>query len=139
MPHSFNASGTEDFFEELYANRPSKIAILMASCLLTVVNVFLLYGIIWFERYGADLKRTLVDKSIASLCWCELVAETIWFGLNFLRYVMGPLPPSVCWIKTGFVYTNGMVQLLFVDVYLITRYLYIFVLKNPASVEDDFW
>ena len=139
MNLSASTSDSEDFFNELYANRPSKFASLAVGCLLTVINVILLYGIIWFEHYGVDLKRTLINKSISSLCWSGIVSETIWFGLNFIRYSTGPLPPSICWIKTGLVYTNGMVQLLLMDVYLITKYLYIFVLKNPASVEDDFW
>ncbi len=58
---------------------------------------------------------------------------------ELFRYTFGPLPSVVCichlWIKnvTSF---NGM---LFYDGILLTNYIFIFRLKNPAAFQDDFW
>ena len=80
-----NQTNSSDFFEELYQNRSSKIVIMIISTILTPVNVLLLYSVIWFEHYGSDLKRTLINKAVTSMCWCGLVQEVL-IGFNLLRW-----------------------------------------------------
>jgi hypothetical protein len=36
-------------------------------------------------------------------------------------------------------YSATMNVLLFIDLNLLTRYFFIFFLKNPAALKDDFW
>jgi hypothetical protein len=134
-----NNSISEDFFKELYEPRHSKTFIMLLTAAFAPVNIMLLYSIIWFEDYGVDLKRTLINKAIASMCWCGIVIETVLLFLNFLRYLSGPLPYAVCLVKTGVTYTASISVVLFLDMSLITRYLFIFVLKNPFAFHDDFW
>jgi hypothetical protein len=33
----------------------------------------MLYGIIWYEHYGSDLKRTLINRLITSLSWIFVI------------------------------------------------------------------
>lgn len=80
-----NASAA-DFFEELYQDRPSKVIVMIISALLTPANVILLYSVIWFEHYGSDLKRTLINKAVASMCWCGIFAEFLG-GVIMLRFI----------------------------------------------------
>jgi hypothetical protein len=44
------------------------IAIVL-SVLLSLIVIPSLYGIIWFERFGSDSKRTLINQLFASVCW----------------------------------------------------------------------
>jgi hypothetical protein len=132
-------STTPDFFADLYETRASKIAIMLISGVIAPINVILLYSIIWFEHYGVDLKRTLINKAIATMCWNGLMFETVLYALNIVQFIFGLLPFAVCLIKTAGTYTCNMIALLFVDISLITRYLYIFILKNSFAFQDDFW
>ena len=73
---NYSTSG-DDFFGEMYETRPSKIWILVFSLILTPVNVLLLYSVIWYERFGLDLKRTLVNQAVSSMCCWGLVIELL--------------------------------------------------------------
>ena len=48
------------------------IAIVL-SVLLSLIVILSLYGIIWFERFGSDSKRTLINQLFASVCWYLMV------------------------------------------------------------------
>lgn len=58
---------------------------------------------------------------------------------ELLRYIVGPLPGIVCfchlWLK-NVVFSNGI---LIYDGIILTNYIFIFWLKNPAAFRDDFW
>jgi hypothetical protein len=58
-------------FSGLLTTRPFKVFSMLFSSFSVPVNVFLLYGVIWFERYGTDKKRTLMNKLVASQCWFQ--------------------------------------------------------------------
>lgn len=57
----------------------------------------------------------------------------------FDRYLYGPLPLPVCRMNQYFkLCFTSQLYLLFVSV-SISRYVYIFCLKNPAAFKDEFW
>ena len=134
---SFSATG--DFFEMLYLPRPSKFIITATAFVLVSVNLLLLYGVIWFERFGSDLKRTLINKFVASICWATSVIVVFGHGLTLTRFIFGPLPKSVCWTRTLFLSSAVTSILIFMDGILAAKFFYVFVLKNPAAMQDDFW
>jgi hypothetical protein len=39
------------------------------SVLGIIILLPLIYSIIWFERYGSDNKRPLLNKLVSSICW----------------------------------------------------------------------
>jgi hypothetical protein len=49
------------------------------------------YGIIWYERYGSDKKRILVNRLLTSLCWTGIELYTVIIPLDIVRYVTGPM------------------------------------------------
>ena len=53
----------------LYQSRFSKWAAIVMSLILISVDVLMFYGIIWFERFGTDQRRTLMNKLLTSVCW----------------------------------------------------------------------
>jgi hypothetical protein len=53
---------------------PMTIAIVL-SVLLSLLVIPSLYGIIWFERFGSDSKRTLINQLFASICWYLMISS----------------------------------------------------------------
>lgn len=118
--------------------RSSKTAAIVLSTLLSLMEIGLLYGAIWFERFGSDQRGTLINRFFSSLCWTSMAAILMgWMDIG--RYLVGPLPASFCslqiWMKDSI--KTGI--LLFVDAITLSRYVLIFCLKNPMAVDDDFW
>ena len=65
-----NSNGTaDDYFGGLFENRISKILITAFSFFGTLILMGAISGIIWFERFGSNLKRTFLNKMVSALCW----------------------------------------------------------------------
>jgi hypothetical protein len=56
-----------------------------------------------------------------------------------VRYVGGPLPPSLCVLQIHVRNSIMTQQMLIADAIVISRAFFIFYLKNPAAFNDDFW
>ena len=128
-----------DFFEELFETRPSKILSVSFSAVVGFLLLILVYGITWHEHFGSDKKRTIINKLASSLCytWFEW-----FFGVqlsDIVRYLFGPLPNQFCYLLLGMKNAIFTQTLLFLDGIIITRYIFIFWLKNPTIFQDDFW
>ena len=125
-------------FQELYLNNPSKLIALTFSTIITIILIPLAYGIIWFEQDNNN--RTLINQLVASLMWWIL----IWFVFiqpeTFFFFAFGPINVSgFCTIHT---YTRNVViiqGLLMQNSIVLGRYIFIFHLKNPTALQDDFW
>jgi hypothetical protein len=116
--------------------RNACIAFCFATC---VVVPVLLAPIIWFDKYGTDNKRTFINMLNTSLCWmiieyCAAVQLT-----EAVRFLYGPFSKSFCFLKTIVCSAYVTETLLYFDAIAMTRYLFIFWLKNPAAFQDDFW
>lgn len=125
-------------FQDLYQNNPSKLIALTISTIFTIILAPLAYGIIWFEQDNNN--RTLINQLVSSLMWCIL----IWFAFiqpeTFFIFAFGPLKVSeLCTIHT---YARNAViiqGLLILNSIVLSRYIFIFHLKNPTMLQDDFW
>ena len=76
---------------------------------------------------------------VARTCWIHIEFSSIIQGLNLWRNLIGPLPESVCFVKTIIVNSIAVRILFFVDGIIVARYLFVLVLKNPFAFQDDFW
>ena len=47
----------------------TKIFALFFSILLSLIVLPFLYGIIWYEKFGTNSKRTLINQLVCSICW----------------------------------------------------------------------
>jgi hypothetical protein len=61
---SSDVGEAEKCFIEVFRNSPLKIFLVFISFILTIINILLPYGIIWYERFGTDNKRTLMNKLV---------------------------------------------------------------------------
>jgi hypothetical protein len=119
-------------------DRPSKTAAIVFSIILTLTDALLLYGVIWFQNFGPDHGRTLVNRIFTSFCWTCMVALFIG-ATDVIRYITGPFPKIVCHIIVIF---KNMVRteiLLFYDLMAISRYILIFHRNNPTALDEQFW
>ena len=58
-----------DFFSFTTDQNPERITCLVISCLGIILGPLVLYSIIWFERFGSDKKRTLLNMIFSMTCW----------------------------------------------------------------------
>ena len=61
-------STDSDFFKFLMVYGPSEIVSLVFSAVSLVSVPLLLYSIIWFDNFGSDKKRTLINRLVSSFC-----------------------------------------------------------------------
>jgi len=117
-----------------------------AKILFSVISLFLIIftaiggmSIIWVEKFVIDKKKTMIRKLFTSLFYVIVFYCVVVQGMYLVRFGLGPLPSPVCFwftiIKKGTLYyAIGLV-----DSISLTRYLFIFCLKNPGVFNDDFW
>ena len=115
--------------EDLY-----KTVFFILSIISGIVLIPFAYSIIWYEKFGSDKKRTLINKLVASLCWNEIAFFSTMQILYVVRFYFGPLPPFLCfWMfvirKT--IIINGIFTL---NSMSLVRFIFIFWLKNPAGI-----
>ena len=92
-----------------------------------------------YQKFGSpDHDKTLVNRIFTSFCWACMVALATGVA-DVTRYILGPLPPFLCSLVQFTKYTVRTEILLFYNAMALSRYVLIFVLKNPMAVDDKFW
>ena len=134
-----NELENEKYFCGLFQNRPVKTILVICCVLFSLQNIALSIGLIWFERFGSDKRRTLLNKLVSSLCYRILQWVIICQSSDLIRYTNGPLPLKFCALMVV-LKTSIRLQILFLfDMMQITKYIFTFHLKNPSAITEDFW
>ena len=134
-----NETLTDNFFSQLFERQFSLTASMTFAIVATATVPLFMYSIIWYEQYGNDNRRTLVNK-FASLA-CRGGMEYLLFPqvLEISSFLFGPMPKYFC-LLTRILRSAIFIEIiLFFDLMIISRYFYIFWLKNVASFDDRFW
>lgn len=134
-----SANLTSDYFDGIFENRLSKIFFVTLTIIAIPVTSILNYSVIWYERFGQDAKRTIVNRMFSSLCWTGIEFSFLVSLPELFRFLCGPLPEWFCWFHL--IIKNGIVSKLcsLQTGLIILRHACIFWLKNPAAFYDDFW
>ena len=128
-----------NYFEGFYGSKHSKTIFLTISLNLMTVSSLLCYSIVWYERYGLDCKRTIINQLYALQWWTGIEFILMVTLPDWLRLIFGPWSELPCWWYVV-VSIGVFAKLLFLQTGLImTRYAWIFWLKNPLGFKDDFW
>ena len=110
---------------------------LTISTLGTLLNFFLLTGIIQFEKNHHY--RTLINQLFTSMFWYGLM----WIFLiqipNTINYLGLSFPEILCALDIILRNTIFMEIIFLLDTVLLCRYIFIFHLKNPTALQEDFW
>ena len=128
-----------DFFAGAFQNGPLKVFAILITILCVIFLVSSGYGMIWYERYGSDKKRTLINRLFTSTCWTGIQFYTLIMPVEVVRYVMGPLPEVICSIQLIHKNMITIQAVLFSAGMSFARYLFVFYLKNPSEFMDEFW
>lgn len=135
-----NASEVQtNFFQDLYRIDFFKGLSVLYCSLIILILTPLLGGIIWFEKFGSDRKRTLINMIVSSICWTAIQCGVTVQLLDIVRHLVGPLPHPICMAQAIFRSSITSDFLLYYDAIIIVRFIYIFILKNPAAFQDEFW
>ena len=128
-----------DFFSNAYNNDLFKALGITTSMLNFFVLTPFLYAIIWYEQFGSDHPRSLINQLVASSCWNGIVHNLLYIPLLIFIDSFGPMSHSFC--QFNFLVKNSIIIhiVLMVMFIIFAKYLSIFVLKNPTEVCSDFW
>jgi len=135
----YNISPNDDFFAPAFQNGHLKTSVIVFSILYLFFIIPSGFGIIWFERFGSDLKRNLINRLLTSVCWNGLIFYCFVQPIETARYIFGPLPKSLCLLHLMNKNVLNIQTLLFSDGVTVAHYFYIFSLKDPVRFKDDFW
>ena len=134
-----NISDSSDFFDGLVHNRWEKIVAIILSGLGSYLAIGLISFSIWYDRYSYDVKRTLLNYLARSAWMCSIIWSVFVQQLEIVRYVFGPLPFWTCQIVEFSKRAITMQGIMLLNFLAVTRYIFIFILKNPAGFNDDIW
>jgi hypothetical protein len=116
----------DNFFEGLFENRLSKITAAICSFLFSLFTFTLILFIIWFEKYGSDLKRIFINRIVSSICWTALAGIVLVQIPEFLIFFNHPLPKNFCLLILLLKNALFLQVVLFLDGIIIAKYIFIF-------------
>ena len=76
-----------DYFEGLLADRVSKFLAVFVLAMTTAYCCVLLGGIVWYDKFGSDKKRTLQNRLMSSLSSYGILAASTVFTLWIFRFI----------------------------------------------------
>ena len=127
------------FFSNAYTHDFYRALGITTSLLNFLVLTPLLYSIVWYERFGSDHPRTLINQLVASTCWNGIVHNIVNIPLSIFIDTFGPMSYQFC--RFNFVIKNSIIfhLVLMVQFIILAKYFSIFVLKNPTELYNEFW
>ena len=125
------------FFDMFDNNNPYKWVSLTYSIIATTVSTPLLYLVIMFQKENPY--TTLLHQILSNILGVAIL-NNIFVHIPFvLLYIFGPFPQLTCYLILIIQGSLTIQALLLVNIMMITRYIFTFILKNPAAVHHDFW
>ena len=140
----FNNSATkmqeeEDFFHIIVDNNINTVCVVLFSTLIWALSLPLLTSIIWYERNGFEQYNLFTNKLLTLICWMFIRWFFFLHTSHVYRFTFGPLPKLECFWQQLMHRTFLKQGVLFIDGMMVSRYAFIFWLKNPAAFQADFW
>jgi hypothetical protein len=124
---SENSTNFSDIsFGYLHENNYPKLISLTASSLLTILCIPLLYAFVWFEQFGSDKRRTLINRLISYIWKIVIFYLVVVRFCDAVNSIMGPFAEQACfilWIIKG---ACTAAVLTTVNVIMLTQYIFIF-------------
>ena len=140
MNHSKGSNFSGDvFYENIYKMNPSKIIGIQISLINVLFFTPLFYAIIWFEKYGSNTHRTLLNQLVATSCWHIIGYNLIGQTSEMALAICGPFHHWFCHGQILLKNISNCQQINLLLAMIVTKYLSIFVLKNPTGINCEFW
>lgn len=127
-----------DDFANVFAAQASKSVSLSLSIFLTIVTSGLMFIIVRFEY--SNHYRTLINQLVSSLFWIGIVWNLTLQPFVIYRYTFGPVDSDLlCKLNSGLRNVLPLHALLILDAILIVKCIFLFQMKNPTAMQDNFW
>jgi len=95
--------------------------------------------IIWYERYGSDKKRPIVNMIVAMICKTGILFLATIQIPEVIRYVYGPLPESICFLQSISRSSTMWQFLMYMNGIAMAKFAYVFFINNHHQFADEFW
>ena len=122
---------------EPYENYPSKFFAIIFSIMGGLIVNPILYLIIQFER--DKHYRTLINQLLSVLIYATIFMTVVLHSLKLYHYTVGYMHWFFCFVDVFLKPISAMLNFLLLDAMCLIRYIFIFHLKNPNGMQDDFW
>lgn len=122
---------------ELFENNWAKLASIVYSLTITIFMTPVFLSIVSYENNHQY--RTLINQLVTKLILSTLIGNAVVQIPSTILYIHGPLPWYICYPQVFLFPTLSVSFTLLLDSVSIVRYLFIFWLKNPTGLQDDFW
>jgi len=123
---------------KLFENNSIKIAGILYSLIVTFLTTPVFLSIISYEQNHYRY-QTLINQLLTKLAKCALLMNILVQLPNTLLYIFGPFPWYICYPLIILFPILASAFILLVNAITIVRYFFIFLLKNPTSLQDSFW
>ena len=129
-----------DFYHGLQEWDSIKVLTLVLNVIIILVGPLLLYSVIWYERFSADLiYRTLINQLLSHLCRMEIAICLSTRITYFVTYCLSPLPMPICDLNIFIGRVTFIIMITQITIRQLIKYLYIFNWRALVSLNDDFF
>ena len=128
-----------EFFANVYQHDWSMSLAIAFYCFNFFGFTSIFYLIIWYEHYGSDHPRTLLNLLVNSICWNGILNNLLNIPLDIFLDLFGPLNANFClfhYILKNSILVHLMLLLIFI---IVVKYISIYVWKNPTEIISNFW
>jgi hypothetical protein len=131
---------TGNFYSGFMELESLKLFYVMFNIILTFVAHLILYSIVWYERFGADLMyRTLSNRSLPHICLISiarcLIARIASVGYLFII----PLSSNTCDVIVFIGCYSVLCTFSEIVIWQLVKYVYIFRWKYLVCWSDEFF
>ena len=134
-----NLQLNETLYSGLNEFNCSKIIGIISSITNIVFFTPLFYSIIWYEKYGFGMHRTLINQLVSSCC-CLLIAFNLFVQIPVLVFSLtGSAPEFPCTLVMMVQSVVTVESNLLMIAISSVKYVYIVIIKSPSGLNDDFW
>jgi hypothetical protein len=107
-----------------------------ALCCIITTPIF--YWLVMLEKKSNY--RTLINQIVSSVHWIVLIYNITMPLLTTIIHLNSPTnSPLICEAYFFAVTFISLYTTLLADAMLVVKYLFVFHLKNPTAIQDDFW
>ena len=137
VPLTPNLTLEIDYFKEVYSDELYTPITAVVFVVGLIIGTFGPISIIWYERNCGNRFRTVINQLFAISAWYMLTHVSLVYIPEGVRFVYGPYGETYCDMLTVLRNILWIGVILTLDIILILRYAFIFVLKNFAVINDD--
>ena len=134
-----SSAETEIVFRAVFDWNASKTIEIFASLInIVFVSPFYFY-VVWYERFGANHQRSLINQLLASVCASGVAYNVFVQTLDILVTAFGPFSFMFCHFRRLVRSSITLQVMLMTTAITVVKFVYIFVLRSPPDSNLEFW